>query len=261
MPMQRTETLAETRRETKKSGRIRVGVGGWTYEPWRGAFYPRGLVQKNELRYAAEHLTSIEINGTFYGTQKPESFIKWREETPDDFVFSIKAPRYVVQRRELAQTGESIARFMASGLAELGPKLGPILWQFAPTKKFDVKDFDAFLRLLPRELNGAPLRHALEVRHDSFRAKEFLDMARAHQCAVVIAGDSKFPVIADPTAPFVYLRVMGSTETAKLGYPPKKLQVWGERAIALASGEAAEGLPISFVANDRVPMRGVASLA
>ncbi len=224
------------------SGRIRVGVGGWTYEPWRGAFYPKGLAQKNELAYAARRLTAIEINGTFYGSQKPASFIKWREETPEDFVFSVKAPRFIVQKRALAETAESIGRFFSSGLAELREKLGPILWQFAPTKKFDAADFAAFLELLPRELDGRPLRHALEVRHESFRCPQFIDLARKRGAAIVTACDSKYPEIADATADFAYLRIMGATESETCGYPSEVIDLWATRLRALARGDDVSDL-------------------
>ena len=223
--------------KTKSTGRIRVGVGGWTFEPWRGTFYPKGLQQARELEHASRKLTSIEINGTFYRTQTPASFAKWRDETPDDFVFSIKAPRYVVQKRELATTGESIARFIDSGLSELGSKLGPILWQFAPTRKFVAEDFSTFLDLLPREIGGRPARHALEVRNESFACPEFIDLARRHGAAIVIACDSDYPQIADATANFVYLRVMGAQERPKLGYAPKALDLWAARTTTLAAGE------------------------
>lgn len=218
------------------AGCVRVGIGGWTYEPWRGTFYPEGLAQKNELAYAAERLTAIEINGTFYGSQKPASFIKWREETPDDFVFSVKAPRFAVQRRILAEGGDSIARFFASGVGELREKLGPILWQFAPTKKFDPPDFEAFLKLLPRDLAGRPVRHALEVRHASFACEAFVDLARAYRTAIVTACDSDHPQIADATADFAYFRIMGSQESRALGYAPNVLKQWAARAKLVASG-------------------------
>jgi uncharacterized protein YecE (DUF72 family) len=225
-----------------KTGTIRIGVGGWTYEPWRGAFYPEGLPQKRELEYASRRLTSIEINGTYYGSQKPESFAKWHDETPDDFVFSLKAPRFATNRRILAESGDSIERFFASGVMELKDKLGPINWQFMETKKFDAVDFQAFLKFLPKSVEGRAIRHVVEVRHDSFRAPEFVHMARDHGVAVVIAGDSHFPQIADPTAPFVYARVMGATEKPKLGYAPKALDVWADRAKSWAAGEAPKGL-------------------
>ncbi|HMN73212.1 MAG TPA: DUF72 domain-containing protein [Rhodoblastus sp.] len=235
--------MAKTAKAAKEeTGRIRVGIGGWTYEPWRGTFYPKGLAQKNELAYAAQHLTAIEINGTFYGSQKPASFIKWREETPAHFVFSVKAPRFVVQKRVLGESSESIERFFASGVAELREKLGPILWQFAPTKKFDADDFAAFLALLPREIDGQALRHALEVRHESFCCAQFVDLARKHGAAIVTARDSKYPEIADATADFAYLRIMGASEDHALGYPPKELDLWSKRLQALAKGEAVAEL-------------------
>src|SRR6202795_3280326 len=155
------------------TGAIRVGIGGWTYEPWRGTFYPDKLTQKRELEYASRQLTSIEINGTFYGAQKPETFAKWRDETPDGFVFSLKAPRFATNRGVLGDAGGTIARFFASGVMELKGKLGPINWQLMPTKKFDPADFEAFLRLLPKEVEGRALRHVVEVRHESFRSPEF----------------------------------------------------------------------------------------
>ena len=232
--------------------RIRVGVGGWTYEPWRGAFYPKGLPQKNELSYAGSHLTAIEINGTFYGAQKPASFARWRDETPENFVFSVKAPRYIVQKRALAETGESMQRFFDSGLVELREKLGPVLWQFAPTRKFDPVDFKSFLALLPRELAGRRMRHALEVRHESFVCEEFVDLARKHGAAIVTACDSKYPEVADATADFAYFRIMGATETEKLGYAPAALDQWADRARRLAAGRAIEDLRRVAAANPAV---------
>lgn len=227
----------------KKAGRIRIGVGGWTYAPWRGVFYPEKLPQKRELEYAAGHLTSIEINGTYYGSQKPESFAKWRDETPDDFVFSLKAPRFATNRRVLAEAGETIERFFGSGVTELGDKLGPVNWQFMATKKFDPDDFEAFLKLLPRTLQGRDLRHVVEVRHDSFRTPAFTSLLRQYGVAAVIAGDSEYPQIADITAPFVYARVMGTEERAgPAGYNAADLDRWAERARTWAAGGAPEGL-------------------
>src|ERR1700677_601514 len=196
---------------------IYVGVGGWVYEPWRNNFYPSGLPQKRELEYASQHLTAIEINGTYYGSQKPESFRKWRSETPDGFVFALKGPRFATNRRVLAEAGESITRFFDSGVTELKDKLGPINWQFMATKKFDAEDFAKFLALLPKESRGRTIRHAVEVRHESFRTPEFLALAREHGVAVVIAGDSEFPQIADVTADFVYARIMGTKEKPTIG--------------------------------------------
>ncbi|SIP97568.1 Uncharacterized conserved protein YecE, DUF72 family [Paracoccus thiocyanatus] len=212
-------------RHKDKTGRIRIGVGGWTYEPWRGSFYPEGLAQRRELEHASRALTSIEINGTYYGAQKPESFRKWHDETPGDFVFSLKAPRYATNRKVLADAGESVARFLSGGLMLLGDKLGPINWQFMPTKTFDPKDFEAFLKLLPATAEGRALRHVVEVRHDSFRNPDFLAMLREHGVAAVIAADGKFPQIADPTAPFVYARIMGTSPDEPLGYSPAALDL------------------------------------
>jgi uncharacterized protein YecE (DUF72 family) len=224
------------------SGKIRIGIGGWSYEPWRGTFYPDKLPAKRELDYASRRLTSIEINSTYYRAQKPETFAKWRDETPDDFVFSIKAPRFATNRRALAEAGVSIDRFFASGVTELGRKLGPINWQFMPTKKFDPVDFAAFLALLPQSIGGVALRHVVEPRHDSFRTPEFLALARKFGIAIVVAGDSAYPQIADPTASFVYARIMGSSDSEELGYSDADLDIWAERAKNWSAGGAPEGL-------------------
>jgi uncharacterized protein YecE (DUF72 family) len=226
----------------EKARHIYVGVGGWTYEPWRGSFFPEGLPQKRELEFASRKLTSIEINGTYYRSQTPKTFAKWRDETPAGFVFSVKAPRFATNRRVLAEAGESIERFFSAGVMELKEKLGPINWQFMPTKKFDSDDFGAFLELLPKELDGRPLRHAIEVRHDSFRTPEFTSLARAHQVAIVVAGDSHYPQIADVTAPFVYARIMGTSEKEKRGYRDTALDQWAKRARFWSSGEAPKDL-------------------
>jgi uncharacterized protein YecE (DUF72 family) len=224
------------------NGAIRIGVGGWTYEPWRGTFYPKTLPQKGELGYMSRQLSSIEINGTYYGSQKPASFAKWRDETPEGFVFSVKAPRFAMNRTVLASAGSTIARFFASGVMELKDKLGPINWQFLPTKKFDSADFTAFLTLLPKEVAGRALRHAVEVRHESFHSPEFITLAREHGVAIVIAGDSEHPQIADATAPFVYARIMGTQPEQKLGYSGAALDQWAARARSWASGAAPDGL-------------------
>lgn len=229
-------------RAKNATGNIYIGVGGWTFEPWRGTFYPDKLPQKRELEYAAQQLTSIEINGTYYGSQKPESFARWHDETPDGFVFALKGSRFTTNRRVLAEAGESIERFMTSGVLELKDKLGPISWQFMPTKKFDAADFEAFLRLLPKSMEGRKIRHAVEVRHESFRVPEFVDMAREHGVAIVMAGDSDFPQIADVTAPFVYARIMGTEEKEKLGYGKKALDAWAARAQEWAAGKLPSGL-------------------
>jgi uncharacterized protein YecE (DUF72 family) len=224
------------------TGAIRIGVGGWTYEPWRGTFYPSDLPQKRELEYASRQLTSIEINGTYYGSQKPATFAKWHDETPDDFVFSVKAPRYAMNRTVLAEAGSTIARFFASGVMELKDKLGAINWQFLPTKKFEPADFEAFLKLLPQEAAGRALRHVVEVRHGSFRTADFIALVRAYGVGVVIAGDSTYPQIADATAPFFYARIMGTQPTEETGYSDVALNLWASRARALASGTTPEGL-------------------
>ena len=211
-------------------GRIRIGIGGWTYEPWRGVFYPDDLVQKRELEYASRKLGTIEINGTYYGSQKPESFAKWHDETPDDFVFSLKASRFATNRKRLSDGKESIERFIGSGITELKAKLGVINWQFMPTKAFDAEDFEGFLALLPKEFGGLKLRHAVEVRHESFHLPAFLAMARAHNVAVVIAADSKYAHIPEITADFVYARIMGTSEGEAAGYAEDKLDAWAKQA-------------------------------
>ncbi|MFO0991885.1 MAG: DUF72 domain-containing protein [Hyphomicrobiales bacterium] len=227
-----------------KKGNIRIGVGGWTFEPWRGAFYPDKHPQKRELEYASRHLTSIEINGTFYGSQKPESFAKWHDETPDDFVFTLKAPRFATNRRVLAEAGSSIERFFKSGVLELKNKLGPVNWQFAMTKKLDLEDFEKFLKLLPASVEGRKILHAVEVRHESFQSPDFIALARAHGVAIILAADGDYPQIADATAPFVYARIMGTKEKEKLGYPKSALDLWATRAKAWAEGKKVEGLKV-----------------
>lgn len=229
---------------TKQASDIRVGIGGWTFEPWRGTFYPAGLAQKRELEYASRHVTSIEINGTYYGSQKPESFAKWRDESPEGFVFSVKGTRFTTNRRVLAEAGESIERFVTSGILELKEKLGPINWQFLPTKQFDPKDFEAFLKLLPHSVEGHVLRHVVEVRHDSFKVPEFIDLLRAHKVAVVLTDKDEFPHIHDVTAPFVYARLQRASEGEDTGYAPAALDQWAGRARAWAAGGAPDDLAL-----------------
>lgn len=222
---------------------IRVGIGGWVYRPWRGVFYPKGLPQARELAHASRHLTTIEINGTFYGTQKPESFRRWAAETPDDFVFSLKGPRYATHRRVLAEARSSIERFLASGILELQGKLGPILWQFPPAKVFDADDFAAFLALLPQRLDGRALRHVVEVRHQSFLAPAFVALLRKHAVAVATVDSEKHPLIADVTSDFVYARLQRTSEKLKTGYRPGDLDTWASRAQTCAAGGVPEDLP------------------
>jgi len=216
------------------SGKIFVGIGGWTFEPWRGVFYPEGLAQKRELEFASRRLTSIEINGTYYSSFKPASWAKWREETPAGFVFSVKASRYCTNRKKLSESGPSIERFIGQGLSELRDRLGPINWQFMATKKFDAEDFEAFLKLLPREIDGLPLRHALEVRHESFKDRRFYDLARRYNAAIVFADDDDFPAIDEATADFTYARLMRSKEEVEAGYAAADLDRWSVRARAWA---------------------------
>ena len=219
-----------------KSGKIHIGVGGWTFPPWRGVFYPEKLTQAKELSYAASKLTSIEINGTYYGSQKPESFRKWRNEVPDGFVFSVKGPRFATNRRVLAEAGDSIKRFYDSGVLELRDSLGPVLWQFAPTKKFDEADFGKFLELLPRKLEGRALRHVVEVRNDSFKVPAFITLMRKFTIPVVYADHGKYPAIADITGDFVYARLQTGKDTVKTAYPPKAIDAWADRMKVWAKG-------------------------
>ena len=226
-----------------KSGEIRVGIGGWTFEPWRGTFYPAGLPQTKELDYASRQLTSIEINGTFYRSQTPQTYRKWAQETPDGFVFSVKGPRFAVNRRVLAEAGDSIKRFYDSGVLELGDRLGPVLWQFAPTKKFDEADFGAFLQHLPAAIGDCKLLHVVEVRHDSFRTPAFVALLRRFSIAVVFSEHETYPAIADVTGDFVYARLQKGEDAIETGYPPKALDAWAVRARIWAEGGEPLDLP------------------
>jgi uncharacterized protein YecE (DUF72 family) len=243
--------------------RIRVGVGGWTYEPWRRNFYPPGLPQHQELAFASRQLTSIEVNGTYYSTFKPATFAKWRDETPDDFVFSLKANRFATNRKVLATAGESIGRFVDSGISELGAKLGPIVWQFMPTKPFDAEDFEAFLALLPHRVNGCALRHVLDVRHPDFDTPDYLTLARRYGCVTVHTDSDKFPNIADTEADFAYLRLMRSAPDCETGYSSNALDAWAAGARAWASGSRPREVFIYFIngAKERAPAAALALLA
>ena len=212
------------------TGSIRVGIGGWTFEPWRGVFYPVGLPQKQELHFASRALTSIEINGTYYSTFKPPSWMKWRDETPDDFVFAVKASRYCTNRKDLRTAKDAIGTFLAQGILELGSKLGPINWQLMGTKKFDADEMAGFFELLPHEHEGAPLRHAIEARHASFVTDAFYDLARKHGIAIVCAEDEDFPFIDEATADFAYARFMTSSADEEIGVSSKELTRFSKRA-------------------------------
>jgi uncharacterized protein YecE (DUF72 family) len=224
-------------------GTIRVGIGGWNYEPWRKTFYPAAVSRNAELNYASRKVSAIEINGTFYRLQKPEVFTKWHDATPEAFMFSVKAPRFIVQRNELGSAGSAVERFLASGITELKSKLGPILWQLADTKKFDAKEIDSFLSLLPATAAELSLRHALEPRHVTFQNREFLEIARQHGVAVVYEDDAVHPGFADLTSSFVYARLRRSTASCATGYSLAALKQWALRARTWAKGAEPANLP------------------
>mgnify|MGYP001416673376 CR=1 FL=1 len=211
---------------------IRVGIGGWSYEPWWETFYPADLPKAKELEYASRQVTSIEINATFYRTQSAASFKKWAAATPDDFMFSVKAPRAAVQRKDLREAKDSIEWFLNSGIGELGSKLGPIFWQMAPYKKFDAAEMEAYFDLLPEKLGKLRLRHALEVRHDSFACDAFLALARARNIAVATVESEKHPLIVAPTADFAYARLERAKADEPTGYSQPALKKWAETARA-----------------------------
>ena len=223
---------------------IKVGIGGWTYEPWRETFYPPDVKKAGELAYASRHVTSIEINATYYRTQSPKSFRRWADETPEDFVFAVKANRFATNRKDLADAGESIARFVQSGLTELGAKLGPLLWQLAPTKKFESAEIESFLAALPAEHDGLALRHVVEVRHASFVSADFVALARKHRVAICLALSDKYPLIADPTADFCYLRLQTASAEAVAGYDAATIAAWAARLRLYAGGEVPTDLPM-----------------
>lgn len=228
---------------TNMAPRIRIGVGGWTFEPWRDNFFPAGWPHSRELEYASRKLSAIEVNGTYYSSQKPATFAKWRDETPDDFVFSLKASRFATNRRVLAEAGESIERFVNQGIAELREKLGPIVWQFAPTKRFEPDDFEAFLKLLPHEIAGLPLRHALDVRHESFKTPQYLALARRYRAATVFTDSDDYPSFADLTGDFVYARLMRTDAHQAEGCAPEIFAPLAACARAWRDGGEPDGLP------------------
>lgn len=244
---------------------IRIGISGWRYAPWRGKFYPEGLRQKDELAYAAGKFPTIEINGTFYSLQAPGSFRAWAEATSDDFIFAVKGPRFITHMRRLKDVETPLANFFASGVLALGPKLGPVLWQLPPSFRFDPERLETFFALLPRDTRAAsvlarrhdgklkhppvlkagghyPIRHALEIRHDSFRSAAFIALLRRHRIALVVADTVEWPLLMDATADFVYVRLHGSKKLYASGYGPKALEQWAARIRAWAGGGEAEGL-------------------
>ena len=211
-------------------GQIRIGIGGWTYPPWRGVFYPDGLPQARELEYASRAFGAIEINATFYGRQSPNSWAAWANAVPDGFQFAIKGSRFCVTRPKLADASEGIGTFLAQGLAALGPKLGPILWMLAARRKFDREDIAAFLDLLPGKLDGLPLRHVIEPRHESFRDESFFALCRERNVAIVFGDDDEFPCIDSDTASFAYARLQRMREEVATGYDDAALDGFARRA-------------------------------
>lgn len=223
--------------------RVRVGIGGWTYVPWRGGtFYPAGLVQRRELEYASRQLTSIEVNGTYYGAQKPATYAKWRDETPEDFLFSAKAPQRIMESRALSKTGHQVEDFIG-GIVELGAKLGPLVWQFDKGRRIDAGEFSDFLQLLPREHAGRALRHVLDVRDHDFVDARYLALAREHGMATVFTDSSEHPSFADLSADFVYARLMRSRAEIADGYAEAELEAWRKRALSWAGGGDPSELP------------------
>ena len=254
-----TQTLVQ-KSKSKVPGKIRIGISGWTYAPWRGRFYPAKLPQNQELSYAANIFPSIEINGTFYSLQRPESFGKWAESTPENFIFSVKGPRFITHMRRLKDAKIPLANFFASGLLRLGPKLGPLLWQLPPNFKFDPKRIETFLKLLPRDTEAAvalarrhdkrlsgrswmkigesrPLRHCMEIRHESFRSPDFIELLRSYNTALVCADTVEWPRLMDVTSNFMYCRLHGSEELYASGYDDKSLDQWAERVFAWSNGK------------------------
>lgn len=251
------DTSASTRQSDISAGnpRIRVGIGGWTFEPWRNNFYPAGLSHSKELQYASRQLTAIEVNGTYYSTFKPPTFAKWHGETPEGFMFSLKANRFATNRRVLAEAGDSIARFVDSGISELKDKLGPIVWQFMPSKALDPGDFEAFLALLPQQVDGLPLRHTLDVRHPSFATPGFVALARRYRCVPVYTDSGKFPAIADAEADFAYLRLMRSESGVRTGYATEAIAQWAQGVRTWTGGERPRDVFVYFIngAKERAP--------
>lgn len=251
-----------------KQGTVRIGISGWRYAGWRGVFYPPKLPQRRELAFAAENFPSVEINGTFYSLQRPSSFRTWSGSVPEDFVFSVKAPRLITHMYKLRNVEQALANFCASGLLELGQKLGPVLWQFPPRMRYSRERFSPFFEMLPRTMGamaslarlhgegmvgraatglaegvGAemPVRHCVEIRDESFACAEFVELLRAHDVGLVVADTVAWPLLFDVTADFVYCRLHGSEELYASGYEHEALEIWAERIVAWATGGVAEG--------------------
>ncbi len=231
-----------------RAGDIRVGIGGWTFPPWRANFYPEGLPHDHELAYASAHLTSIEINGTFYRQQTPETFASWRDGTPANFVFAVKAHRATTQSADPANALAAITRFLNSGLEELHEKLGPILWQFAPTKKYDPATLETFLTALPPTLNGRPLQHAVEARHPTFDDPAWITQARTHNIAIAIIDSDKQALRGDVTAAFIYARLQRNQAQAPEGYDSAALDQWATRLKNWSAGAPVSDLPLTIPA-------------
>lgn len=246
-------------RSSTVHGDIRIGISGWRYKGWRGVFYPQDLRQKDELAFAANSFRTIEINGTFYSLQRPEYFASWRDQTPDDFLFAVKGPRFITHMLKLRRSGTPLANFFGNGLLALGVKLGPILWQFPPNFRFDAEKLSEFFARLPRDTNAAgrlakqhdhritgrvhlrpqvdaPLRYAIEIRHESFRCREFIDLLREHKVALVVADTVDWPLLFDVTADFIYCRLHGSEELYASGYESESLDTWAKRVVTWSQG-------------------------
>ena len=236
-----------------KPSLIHIGVGGWDFDPWRGTFYPPGLAKMKQLDFASRHLTAVEVNATFYKLQSPEIFTRWAAAVPEAFRFTIKASRFCMNRKQLATMGEAMEKFLAQGFTALGPKLGPILWQLAPTKGFDAEDIAAFFALLPVSRDGLALRHAIEPRHESFRCADFVALARSAGVAIVVADHDEHPQIADRTADFVYARLQRTREEEPAGYSPAELDRWAKVLRGWAKGENPKGL--DYVAETPAPAK------
>ena len=223
-------------------GKIRAGIGGWTFEPWRGVFYPEGLRQADELSYAASKLTAIEINGTYYSSFKPDSWAKWRAATPEGFKFAVKASRFCVNRKVLTDAKASMDIFLGQGLTELGDRLGPILWQFMATKKFDYDDFASFIDLLPEKVGDLPVRHVIEVRNATFADARFIALCRHRNIAICVSENENYPIIPDITSDFVYLRLISASDEVETGYEASDLDLWASRFKAYAEGHVPSDL-------------------